>query len=220
MIVSHERRLIVFADPLGAGDSVLRALSPWGDVEIVKERDRNSANPFFYGMTPQEAEWQFDCMGLAFRSYLRVSMTEHPFSRLTRLYDRIAQTDAIWQMRQMAGIGLPNFQSWLRNTKPDGIGAGTRNSPRWRRHGAWSAKAWEAGKIGHTVRTEAIEEDLSPVLVELGIAPSFNTAHTSMSGQDAWMDRYNTGATSMMIDRYGWDMAQFGYVAPRFRHAA
>lgn len=57
MIVSNERRLIVFADPLGAGDSVLRTLSPWGDVEIVKKRERNSANPFFYGVTPQEAEW-------------------------------------------------------------------------------------------------------------------------------------------------------------------
>ena len=76
------------------------------------------------------------------------------------------------------------------------------------------------GKISHTVRTEAIEEDLSPVLVALGIAPSFNTDHASMSDQDTWMERYNTGATSMMIDRYGWDMAQFGYVAPRFRHAA
>ena len=220
MIVSHERQLIVFADPLGTGDSVLRALSPWGDVKVLKERERNNANPFFYGMTPQEAEWQVDGMGLAFRSYLRVSMTEHPFSRLARLYDRIAQTDTIWQMRHMAGIGLPNFQSWLRNTKSNGIGAGTRNSPRWRRHGSWSAKAWEVGKISHTVRTEAIKEDLSPVLVALGIAPSFNTDHASMSDQDTWMERYNTGATSMMIDRYGWDMAQFGYVAPRFRHAA
>ncbi|GEM_PF-5891706 len=57
MIESHKRQLIVFADPFGAEDSVLRALSPWGDVKIVKERERNCANPFFYGMTPQEAEW-------------------------------------------------------------------------------------------------------------------------------------------------------------------
>ena len=100
MIVSHEHQLIVFADPLGTEDSGLRALSPWGGVKVVKKYERNNANPFFYGMTPQEAEWQFDCMGLAFRRYLRFSMIEHPFSRLPRLYDRIAQTDAIWQMRQ------------------------------------------------------------------------------------------------------------------------
>ena len=79
MIVSHERQLIVFADPLGTGGSVLRALSPWGDVNVVKEYERNNANPFFHAMTPQEAEWQFDSIGLAFRNYLRVSMTEQPF---------------------------------------------------------------------------------------------------------------------------------------------
>tara|TARA_B110000208_G_C11334606_1_gene271331 strand:+ start:120 stop:224 length:105 start_codon:yes stop_codon:yes gene_type:complete len=32
------------------------------------------------------------------------------------------------------------------------------------------------------------------------------------------MERYNSGATSMMIDRYEWDMTQFGNVALRFRH--
>jgi hypothetical protein len=66
LIVSHERQLIIFADPLGTGDSILRVLSPWGNVKVVKERERNNANPFFYGMTPQEAEWQLDGMGLAF----------------------------------------------------------------------------------------------------------------------------------------------------------
>ncbi|MFT5064685.1 MAG: hypothetical protein ACJAXK_001352 [Yoonia sp.] len=220
MIVSHERRFIVFSDPLGVGEHVLHALSPWADVNIVQERDRSSENPFFYGMSPQEAEWQFDGMGLAFRSYLRVSLTEHPFSRLARLYDRIAQTDTFWQMRHLAGIGLPNFQHWLRHTKADGIGAGSRNSPRWRQQGSWSAKVWEAGKISHTIRTEAIEEDLLPVLVALSIAPSFDIPQTNTWNQDAWLDRYNSDATSLMIDRYGWDMAQFGYVAPRFRHAA
>ena len=39
-------------------------------------------------------------------------------------------------------------------------------------------------QISHTVRTEAIEEDLSPVLIALGFAPSSKTAHTSMSDED------------------------------------
>jgi hypothetical protein len=39
-------------------------------------------------------------------------------------------------------------------------------------------------QISRTVRTEAIEEDLSPVLIALGFAPSFKTAHTSMSDED------------------------------------
>ena len=220
MIVSHERRFIVFCDPLGAGQTVLHALSPWGDVNVVAERQRSNKNPFFHGMTPQEAEWQFDGMGLAFRSYLRISLTEHPFARLARLYDRIAQTDTLWQMRHLTGIGLPNFQNWLSNTKLDGLGAGSRSSPRWRQHAAWSAKVWEAGKINHTVRAEAIEEDLSPILGELGIAPSLDVSHQTKFAQDAWLARYGAQSTALMMKRYGWDMAQFGYVAPRFRHVA
>lgn len=220
MIVSHERRFIVFADPLGAGGNILHGLSPWSDVEIVSERNRTEETPFFHGMSPQEAEWQFDGMGLAFRSYFRISITEHPFTRMARLYDRIAQTDTIWQMRHLTGIGLPDFQSWLRNTQANGIGAGTRNSPRWRQQGAWSAKFWEAGKISHTIRAEAIEEDLSPALAELGIAPSMDAAPVNEWDQNAGMERYSAESASLMMDRYGWDMAQFGYASPRFRNAA
>ena len=40
-------------------------------------------------------------------------------------------------------------------------------------------------QISRTVRTEAIEEDLSPVLIALSFATSFKTAHTSMSDEDA-----------------------------------
>lgn len=220
MIISHHRRFIVFADPLGAGDAVLQALSPWNDVDVTTPQNASQQNAFYAGMTPQEVAWQFDGMGLAFHSYLRISVVEHPFSRMARLYDRIAQTDAVWKIRQLAGIGLPDFETWLRNTQPDGFGAGSRNGPRWRQHAAWSAKVWEAGIINHTIRAEAIEEDLTPVLAELGVAPSLNIEHALMWDQEDWMNRYSTNATAIMMKRYGWDMAQYGYVAPRFRRAA
>lgn len=220
MIISHHRRFIVFADPLGAGDAILQALAPWRDVDIASVRNANEHSTFYEGMTPQEVVWQFDGMGLAFQSYLRIAVVEHPFSRMARLYERIAQTDALWKIRQMTGLGLPDFETWLRNIHPDGLGAGSRSGPRWRQHAAWSAKNWEAGVINHTVRVEAIEEDLTPVLAELGIAPSLNIEHIQTWGPDDWMDRYSPDATALMMKRYGWDMAQYGYVAPRFRRAA
>jgi hypothetical protein len=166
-------------------------------------------------MTPAEAEWQFDGSGLAFRSYLRVALTEHPFSRMARLYDLIAQTDRFWQLRHMMGVNIPAFSQWLATTQPTGRGAGTRHSPRWRQHGAWSAKTWGADYINHTVRIEAVEGDLAPVLAQLGIAPCLDDIVSRTGERETWHARYDKDAIAIMMARYGWDMAKFGYTAPR-----
>jgi len=217
MIISHARKFIVFGDPLGAGDEVEAILNPFGDVE-VGTRPRNS--PFFHGMTPTEAEWAFDAAGFAFQSYLRIAIIENPFSRLARLYDRIAQTDTVWQLRHLTGIGPPSFASWLKSVHIDGLGAGHRNSPRWRQQGAWSSKIWESGRITHRIRAEAAEEDLQPVLCALGIAPgTMVTSHDSLA-REAWLQRYDQKSTELVTRRYAWDLAQYGYSAPRHRKIA
>ena len=220
MIVSHKCRFVLFSDPLGAGAQIMRAMVPWSDVAVSDEPDRHQGQIFFKNMTPLEAEWAFDASGLAFRSYLRIAITEHPFTRLARLYDRIAQTDMVWQFRHLAGLGPPAFGHWLRSTRPDGVGAGSRNSPRWRQHGAWSAKTWEDGRIDHTIRVESIEDDLMPILAKLGIAPSLGDLQTETLDREGWMERYTPDAAQLMAQRYAWDLAQYGYAAPRFRKIA
>jgi hypothetical protein len=52
MIISHERRLIIFADPLNAGTGVMRALAPWGDTPVVLAKDRTEDKPFFFWYDP------------------------------------------------------------------------------------------------------------------------------------------------------------------------
>ncbi len=220
MIVSHKCRFILFSDPLGAGANVMHALSPWSDEIIAAGPDNKQDRMFFHGMTLTEAEWAFDASGLAFRSYLRISVTEQPFTRLARLYDRIAQTDIVWQLRHLASVGTPAFDHWLSSTQPNGFGAGNRHSPRWRQLGAWSTKAWESGRIDHTIRVESVEEDLTPILTELGIAPSLDFIQTETLDREGWMKRYSPESTNLMSQRYGWDLAQFGYAAPRFRKVA
>jgi len=220
MIISHERRFILFPDPLGASAPLMRALTPWGDADIADGPSHRDDRPFFHGMTPTEAEWAFDATGLAFRSYLRISVVENPFSRIARLYDRIAQTDSMWQLRHLAGFGVPDFNHWQRHVRPDGTGAGSRNSPLWRQYGAWSAKTWEAGRITQTVRLEMLEEDILPILIELGIAPALDDVQKTLLEKDAWLHRYDGAAISRMSEKYAWDLAQFGYRAPRIRHAA
>ncbi len=220
MIVSHERQFILFPDPLGAAAPIVDVMRPWGDMEIARYKSDDPANPYFEGMTPVEAEWAFDADEFAFRNYLRISVTENPFARLARLYDRIAQTDPIWHFRHLTSIGIPSFNQWLAGTCPDGLGAGSRNSPRWRQHGAWSSKYWEAGRITHTIRLEAAEEDLAIVFGQLGIAPSVDLNVRSSSQQAAWLSRYTTESTKLMRQRYGWDLAQYGYSAPRAEKAA
>ncbi len=220
MIISHSRKFILFTDPLGAGEQVQSLLAPFGDAEIGATPRNRECNPFFHGMTPLEAEWAFDAAGYAFHTYLRLSTIEDPFSRLARLYDRIAQTDTVWQLRHLAGIGAPSFSHWLRSTHADGLGAGHRNSPIWRQRGSWSGKAWECGRINHTIRTEEIEEDIVPVLGALGIAPALEITKQDEMIRDVWRQRYDPHAIEFMAQRYCWDLAQYGYSTPRQRKAA
>lgn len=205
MIVSHERRFVFFPDPLGASAHVARALTPWADsvpeprVEGAKVED----------MTPQEAEWAFDSCGLAFRSYLRIAVVEHPFARISRLFDRIRAEDRLWQLRELAGFPPPKFENWLSGIKADGMGAAGRRGPRWRQFGAWSAKRWQSDAISHSVRLEALETDLIPVLGQLGIAPAFDTL--DIAEPPNWGERYSAGSCQLMQQRYGWDLAQYDY---------
>lgn len=220
MIISHARRFVFFNDPLDAGHEIERALAPFGDEPVGRKDEMSKHCPFFHGMTPVEAEWAFDGAGYAFHSYLRVSVTENPFRRLSRLFDRIDQTDVVWQLRRLAGIAPLSFADWLQNTRPDGTGAGHRNSPRWRRHGSWSGKSWESGRIDHTIRIEAAEVDLLPVLSQLGVAPCNIPNCLDLTPGDAVMMRYDQKSIELVKRRYAWELAQFGYSAPRHRKAA
>ncbi len=209
MIVSHDKRFIFFPDPLGAGSQVARALLPWADdATFVPTHDPDSG--FF---TPTEAEWSFDAAGHAFRSYLRIGVVEHPFSRLVRLYDRITQEDMIWKLRAAAGLPRPQMTAWLTGIRPNGRGAAGRRRARWRQFGAWSAKDWMAGRVDHPIRLEHLDEDLTPALSQLGIAPSLG--HDNYRAPENWQDRFDAEATRIMVRRYGWDLEQYDYAIPR-----
>lgn len=205
MIVSHERRFVFFPDPLGASAHVARALAPWADD--FPTLNRSGCLP--RDISPTEAEWHFDTNQLAFRSYLRVAVVEHPFARISRLFDRIRSEDRIWRLREMAGLPPPSFDHWLARIKPNGNGAAGRRGPRWRQFGAWSAKHWQGDAISHPVRLEALETDLGPVLSQLGIAPAFG--NLVQAEPPDWRERFSLRACQIMQQRYGWDMAQFDY---------
>ena len=220
MIISHARRFIVFPDPLGAGQSLMRALAPWNDVEIAQRPRADGRNPFFQTMTPGEVEWAFDALGLAYKNYLSIAVVQHPFSRLSLLYDKIAHQNFFWQMRHLTGVGLPEFNQWLAATRPDGHGAGGPRTPRWQRFGAWSHRELCKDHINLSVRAEALEEDIAPALEQIGIAPSFGEVTDVTPDIDTWVARYNPQSSALMMQRYGWDLAQFGYSAPRLKRAA
>lgn len=220
MIISHQRRFIFIPDPLATDGLLSETLEPWADQQIDPIYARGGKTPFYKTMTPTEVEWAFDAMGLAFRSYLRITVVQNPFVRLSVLYDRIAHTDAMWQVRQYTGIGLPSFSGWLRSTKPDGNGAGTRTSPSWRRYGAWSAKAWCGPHISHTIRREYTEQDLSLIFGELGIAPALPNALLIPPDPSEHLARYTPASALFVADRYRWDLAQFNYENHMHRAAA
>lgn len=197
----------------------MRGLLPLGDTRILPLGERDNDTPFATGMSPTEAEWAFDSAGLAYRSYLRVAVVQNPFIRMARLYEKIAQHDPLWQARERTGFGRRDFGAWLASTRPDGLGAGTKHGPRWRRFGAWSAKHWCGDMVSHVIRQEAIEDDLTTVLSILGVAPGFDHDFTRAATPLDWRSYYDDRATAIIQDRYGWDLAQYGYATPSRRKA-
>ena len=103
LIVSYERQLIVFAIHLALGQRFACAIA-LGRRQGREERRTKQRKSVLLRHDPSRSRVAARRYGARFCNYLRVPMTEHPFSRLARLYDRIAQTDAIWQLRHMAGI--------------------------------------------------------------------------------------------------------------------
>lgn len=207
MIVSHEKKFIIFPDPLGASDQLMSAISPWADNHLIE------LDVPLSGTSPIEAEWSFDSAGLAFGSYCTIAFIENPFTRLFRLYERIRKTDRFWKLRETAGLPPPTMSYWLEAIKTRGRGAGGRGGPRWRKFGAWSAKHWMDGRIDFPVRLEQWEDDLTPILGHLGIAPSFDA---SVKSHDLdWHGRFDALSTRLILQRYAWDMAQFSYTPPQ-----
>ncbi len=207
MLVSHGYKFIVFEDPLGACPWLGRTLQPWLDQPILSDRARIAETPFFNGMTPGEAELAFDMHGLVFREYARIAIIRNPFAKMAQLYYRIAMTDPVWRMRQHLGLELPRFNSWLRQTRTNGNGAGHRYSARWRKFGAWSADAWCGDSITHTVRANHAVADLVAVFEELGIAPAFGDRRVHELGAQRLSRLYDVESNALIRERYQSDLA-------------
>lgn len=220
MFVSHRHRFIVFTDPLGACPWLASTLEPWLDQAIAPDINHSADTFLFSGMSPKEAELAFDTMGFAFRRYTRIAIVRNPVFKLSELYDRIAATDRIWQLRRRLGAPDPDFSRWLYSVRPDGMGAGHRSSPRWRRFGAWSGKAWCGDYVTHTVRAECAKYDLTKVFSEIGLSPVFSAMANDASKHLPRRDRYDHAAQSVLQDRYAWDIAFYNQHMPNLRLAA
>lgn len=205
MIVSHRCRFVLFPDPMGACPWVERALEPWCDQPIG--RDKGTGSYFFRGMSPAEAELAFDMAGFAFRTYTRIAIIRNPYTKMAQIYDRIAATDRMWRMRRRIGAGNPDFAGWLRNTRSNGNGAAMTGGPRWRRFGAWSAEDWCSDRITHIVRAEMAEIELPKIFSEIGISPAVGGhAIDTLRLEQPVASRYDIASSTLIRDRYQWDL--------------
>lgn len=220
MLVSHGSRFIVFCDPLGTCPWMAQALAPWLDQPIAPDAAHSGETTLFNDMTPKEAELAFDLMGYAFRSYTRIAVLRNPLYKLSQLYDRIAATDRIWQLRRNLGAADPDFGRWVSNVKPNGYGAGYRSSPRWRRFGAWSGKAWCGDYMTHIVRAECAKQDLTRVFAEIGIEPNFDSAAINAPEYLPQRHYFDAQSTRLIRDRYDWDLRLYDRFASDDRQAA
>lgn len=206
MLVSHGCKFILFSDPLDSCPWIERALAPLLDQPIAVSKRNASDNYFFRGMSPAEAELAFDMSGLAFRGYMRIAVIQNPFTKMQQLYQRIAETDRVWLMRERMGLGAPDYVRWLRSTRPDGLGAGHRGSPRWRRFGAWSARAWCGNRITHFVRAEHAARDLGAIFEKFGITTDISGRIGDPGNAHPLQFDQSTQVNELIYDRYHWDM--------------
>ncbi len=220
MIVSHRHRFIFFPDPAGGSARIETALRPWADQAICDTRLGTRHNTLFHGMSPAEAELAFDMMDLPFRKYTRVAVVRDPYAKMAYLYHRIAAIDPVWRVRRRLGLTIPDYQEWLRKTRPNGPGAGYRSGPRWRRFGAWSGNAWCGNHISHVVRAEAVEIDLCPILKDLGITPVFGPHLRTTWRQSSNHFRDHPDVGNVINNRYAWDLAFYGRADQALRLAA
>ena len=206
MLVSHRYRFILFLDPLGACPWMAQALLPWIDQPLPPRRGMGSH--FFQGMSPAEAELAFDAAGLAYRNYTRIAIVRNPFTKMAQLYDRIAASDRLWQMRRRVGVSVPEYTRWLASIRPDGNGAAfTSAGPRWRRFGAWSAMNWCQDRVTHVVRAETAEQDLSDIFRDIGVTPSFGARPIdTLRVRQPVSARYGPEANQLIRERYKWDL--------------
>lgn len=220
MLVSHSCRFVLFLDPLGACPWVERALKPWLDQPVAGCRAATTSTYFFKGMSPAEAELAFDMSDLAFRSYTRIAVVRNPFAKMEQLYRQIAATDPIWRMRDSVGVGAPAYLRWLRSTRPHGHGAGHIGSPRWRKFGAWSARAWCGDRISHVVRAETAERDLAPILSGLGINAQLGGRASDLSARLIAQTEADPRVRELIYARYHWDMQFYQPSKPDLRLVA
>lgn len=214
MLVSHNSRFILFKDPLGACPWISSGLAPWLDQPVAPDIASSGEVTLFDGMTPKEAELAFDIMALDFHRYARIALVRNPYSKMSELYDRIAATDRIWQLRRRLGAADPDFGRWLRSTSPDGNGAGHRTSPRWRRFGSWSISAWCEDLVTHVVRAEYARADLIRVFADLGLSPAFGADAQDAPTHLPRRHHYDGAAQALMRDRYGPDLKLYDDFTP------
>lgn len=221
MFVSHRCQFVVFNDPLKSCQWLQKSLSPWVDQSVAPAKRSSDKSLFFNGMSPAEAELAFDLSGLPFHNYTRIAVVQNPFRRMAQLYDRIASTDPLWRLRKRAGWAVPDFSTWLKNTRSDGIGAGSVLGPRWRKYGAWSADAWADGRITHFVRAETVADDLRAVFRQMGVAPILGDNHKEEEmHRFAEMLRYDASTMEIIRQRYRSDLKLYHRPAPKLRLVA
>lgn len=220
MIICHSRRFIYFSNPFCGSGRVRALLDPWNEEPIVSYAQRIPERPFYTHMSPTEAEWTFDALGLNFGDYRRITSLRSPFDRLPEVYEEIERSDRIWRMRKRSGVGIPTFESWLARTRPNGRGAGGRVHQRWRRFGTWSAEEWCAGRITRVLCCHRMNEDLGALLTELGIAPSKPLPPGCDGNAELGHALLTQGSVTMIAQRYAREIQQYGFQPPKLALAA
>lgn len=213
MIISHSRRFILFNNPFTGSDGLCRTLEELNEEPVVAFDQRIPERPFYHHMSPREAAWTFDAMGLPFHEYERITLIRNPFLRLPEVYTQIVNQDRLWRLRELSGLGRPSFETWLTRIRTDGRGGGGSSSQRWRRFGTWSVDAWCDGSISAVVDAQEATDRLPEIFGQLGVELPVSPQEKAI-GRETGKVNWTESAVELVATSYGADCARYGY-SPR-----
>ena len=236
MRISHQYKFIFFANPKTGSESVREILAPYSDIQSVTYATRNIENPFYSHITPQEVKTLFSERGWNFDEYFKFTFVRNPWAKLVSLYEMIYSTkstnppskDADLATKAKSKLRIlrkkvvnrnkPDFKTWLSTIETSGIGAGGKESQRWRRYGAYSLDNYIMDDarnvlVDRVIPLERIHCDLVPTLMELGIpeAEKVEIKPVNVRKYQKYTEYYDSETIDRVRQLYRYDIENFGY---------
>lgn len=218
MIISHRHKFIFFDQPYSGGENLRAYLQTWSEEPVVDIKRHAPDQPFYHGMSPEEARRTFEMLGWRFADYVRISTTSNPFVRIPAVYEELQRGTKIRRFRNRFMGTETTLEQWLESIAGTHHGIGSGPSSRRLDHAMRTSAQWCGdGLITRFVPVETLRKAAVPLLASLGIpSPPDLSSLCTVPKDIALSER----AEHLIAERFAADIQLFDYTRPSVARAA